>query len=110
MPPRCAHPAGRYVAIFLLTRMCHRVVVYGFGSARAYGIQSPYHYFTGRGARTRGNSVHSFSTEERVIAELIANQTHVKVRDHLGRTPDWVINSWNTQPAPGGVRWKRYSN
>ena len=58
--------------------MCRRVVVYGFGGVKAYGVQSPYHYFTGKGARGRGNTVHSFGTEERVIAELIANQSHVK--------------------------------
>jgi hypothetical protein len=71
-------PSSGYVAIFLLARMCERVVVYGFGNANAYGVQSPYHYFTGKGARARGNTVHSFGTEERVIAELIANQTHIK--------------------------------
>lgn len=71
-------PSSGYVAIYLLARMCQRVVVYGFGSVKAYGVQSPYHYFTGKGARFKGNSVHSFGTEERVIAELIASQSHVK--------------------------------
>eukprot|EP00873_Tetraselmis_striata_P043997 jgi/Tetstr1/464261/TSEL_009065.t1 len=80
-----AVPSSGLVAVLILTQLCQRVTLYGYGhdhpsasealaatSAGGAGraAEVPYHYFVGNGARRAGVSVHSWHAEEMLLHQL----------------------------------------
>jgi len=81
-------PSSGWVCANMLTSLCSKVTVYGFGVeglakfSRGIGIgvnetakdekhaELNYHYFHGLGARKEGNDVHCFDNEERAFEAL----------------------------------------
>ena len=81
-------PSSGWVCANMLTSLCSKVTVYGFGVeglakfSRGIGIgvnetakdekhaELNYHYFHGLGARKEGNDVHCFDNEERTFEAL----------------------------------------
>lgn len=104
-------PSSGWVCANMLTSLCSKVTVYGFGVeglakfSRGIGIgvnetakdekhaELNYHYFHGLGARKEGNDVHCFDNEERTFEAL--SQPPASLWEFCKYKDDGGDRNWN---------------
>lgn len=95
-------PSSGLVAVVLMRHLCERVTAYHFGKVRAFtplADKQPYHYFSGKGMRTKPKPVHSFGAEDQLLDALLR---------HSGGTN--LTFCVPTEPEPGNATAGIYQN